>query len=402
MRARGDGQERPEEAAHPLRRRRLLRGPRRREPARAAQERRAGGARVRHLRALRVPVDGRAVGRRVRVARLRVDRRAAARARGRAAAPGRASGLPPHRRRPQGLRGGAAADARVLAPGRPAGAAGFVDGFSDARARQPRAPDDAPRGDGRAARQRRRVHQGRRREGPRELPQGGRGRAAPLLGVVAHARPRGRRRRFRGGDGARGLRAQWAHAGPHVPGHRQGQGLRLPLLPRARAAEDVDRRPRGPPELGAPRRRLERQRRAGARGAAEAHRHGAAPPRRRVQRVGDRARPREPRGARETPEAGALRPRGRLPRGHRAVERRRRPGPDAGGAARELPRPRGPRARETSATCPTSKAPTSAVVRSFRPISGRAIIPRNGLGAWMLFTGRARAAHSRCSDVESP
>ena len=43
------------------------------------------------------------------------------------------------------------------------------------------------------------------------------------------------------------------------------------------------------------------------------------------------------------------------------------------------------------ATCPTSKAPTSAGLRSFRLIFGRAIISRDGLAAWMLFSGtRAR------------
>ena len=44
---------------------------------------------------------------------------------------------------------------------------------------------------------------------------------------------------------------------------------------------------------------------------------------------------------------------------------------------------------------PTSKAPFSAVSHSFRLTFGRAIISRNGLEAWMLFPGRARAEHSR-------
>jgi hypothetical protein len=44
---------------------------------------------------------------------------------------------------------------------------------------------------------------------------------------------------------------------------------------------------------------------------------------------------------------------------------------------------------------PTSKAPISASFHSFWLIFGRAIIPRNGLEAWMLFPERARAEHSR-------
>ena len=45
--------------------------------------------------------------------------------------------------------------------------------------------------------------------------------------------------------------------------------------------------------------------------------------------------------------------------------------------------------RETGA-----KFPTSTVFHSFRPTFGRAIIPRSGLGAWMLFLqARARNAH---------
>ena len=44
---------------------------------------------------------------------------------------------------------------------------------------------------------------------------------------------------------------------------------------------------------------------------------------------------------------------------------------------------------------PTSKAPISAVFHSFRLTFGRAIISRNGLEAWMLFSERARAEHSR-------
>jgi len=52
--------------------------------------------------------------------------------------------------------------------------------------------------------------------------------------------------------------------------------------------------------------------------------------------------------------------------------------------------PGGP-GREKGAKFPTSKAPLSAVFRSFRLIFGRAIISRNGLEAWMLFPERARA-----------
>ena len=57
--------------------------------------------------------------------------------------------------------------------------------------------------------------------------------------------------------------------------------------------------------------------------------------------------------------------------------------------------------REKSANFPTSKAPLSAGFHSFRLIFGRAIIPRNGLEACMSSPERARAEHSRCSDVES-
>ena len=47
------------------------------------------------------------------------------------------------------------------------------------------------------------------------------------------------------------------------------------------------------------------------------------------------------------------------------------------------------------ATFPTSKAHISAVFHSFGLIFGRAVISRNGLEAWMLFSERARAEHSR-------
>ena len=50
--------------------------------------------------------------------------------------------------------------------------------------------------------------------------------------------------------------------------------------------------------------------------------------------------------------------------------------------------------QDKRAKFPTSKAPLSAVSRSFRLIFGRAIISRNGLEAWMLFPKRARAEHS--------
>ena len=51
--------------------------------------------------------------------------------------------------------------------------------------------------------------------------------------------------------------------------------------------------------------------------------------------------------------------------------------------------------QQKGATCPTSKAPLSAMFHSFRLILGRAVISRNGLEAWALFPERARAAHSR-------
>ena len=50
--------------------------------------------------------------------------------------------------------------------------------------------------------------------------------------------------------------------------------------------------------------------------------------------------------------------------------------------------------QEKRAKFPTSKAPISAAFHSFRLPFGRAIISRNGLEAWMLFPGRARAEHS--------
>ena len=51
--------------------------------------------------------------------------------------------------------------------------------------------------------------------------------------------------------------------------------------------------------------------------------------------------------------------------------------------------------QEKGAKFPTSMAPISALFHSFRLIFGRAIISRNGLEAWMLFSERARAEHSR-------
>jgi hypothetical protein len=46
--------------------------------------------------------------------------------------------------------------------------------------------------------------------------------------------------------------------------------------------------------------------------------------------------------------------------------------------------------RDKGATFPTSKAPRSAAVRSFRPRFGRAIVSRSGLDAWTLLPERAR------------
>jgi len=51
--------------------------------------------------------------------------------------------------------------------------------------------------------------------------------------------------------------------------------------------------------------------------------------------------------------------------------------------------------QDKRAKFPTSKPPISAGFHSFRLIFGRAIISRNGLEAWMLFPGRARAERSR-------
>ena len=50
--------------------------------------------------------------------------------------------------------------------------------------------------------------------------------------------------------------------------------------------------------------------------------------------------------------------------------------------------------QDKRAKFPTSKPHISAVFHSFWLIFGRAIISRNGLEAWMLFPGRARAEHS--------
>jgi len=50
----------------------------------------------------------------------------------------------------------------------------------------------------------------------------------------------------------------------------------------------------------------------------------------------------------------------------------------------DLRRARDPGQHER-ATCPTSKAPISAMFHSFRLNFGRAIISRNGLEAWMCF-----------------
>ena len=52
-------------------------------------------------------------------------------------------------------------------------------------------------------------------------------------------------------------------------------------------------------------------------------------------------------------------------------------------------------AQHKRAKFPTSKAHISAVFHSFRLIFGRAIIPRDGLEAWMFFPERACAEHSR-------
>ena len=51
--------------------------------------------------------------------------------------------------------------------------------------------------------------------------------------------------------------------------------------------------------------------------------------------------------------------------------------------------------QEKSAKFPTLEAHVSVVFHSFRLTFGRAIISRNGLEAWMLFSERARAEHSR-------
>ena len=107
------------------------------------------------------------------------------------------------------------------------------------------------------------------------------------------------------------------------------------------------------------------------------------------------------RNGRALPDGRAARRRQRLLLPLRGGPRQRRP--------RVQPRPLGPpqlgRAhapgQQKGATFPTSKAPISAIFHSFRLIFGRAIISRNGLDAWMLFPERARAKHSRRSDVES-
>ncbi|KAH8057642.1 hypothetical protein JL722_6730 [Aureococcus anophagefferens] len=54
-------------------------------------------------------------------------------------------------------------------------------------------------------------------------------------------------------------------------------------------------------------------------------------------------------------------------------------------------------ARDERATRPTSKAPISPVFQSFRLMFGRAIIPRNGLDAWMGFPGTRASKRRRIS-----
>ena len=72
-----------------------------------------------------------------------------------------------------------------------------------------------------------------------------------------------------------------------------------------------------------------------------------------------------------------------------------RPNYDGKGARLNLIRARtGRRERAT-------KSPSSTVVRSFRPILGRAIISRSALDAWM-FLERARAERSCRSEVGAP
>ena len=69
-----------------------------------------------------------------------------------------------------------------------------------------------------------------------------------------------------------------------------------------------------------------------------------------------------------------------------------RPNYDGKGARLNLIRAR--TGRQARATFPTSQAPSSTVVRSFRLILGRAIISRSALDAWM-FLERARAERSK-------
>ena len=76
-----------------------------------------------------------------------------------------------------------------------------------------------------------------------------------------------------------------------------------------------------------------------------------------------------------------------------------RPNYDGKGARLNLIRAR--TGRQARATFPTSKAPSSTVVRSFRPILGRAIISRSALDAWM-FLERARAERSCRSEIGAP
>ena len=71
------------------------------------------------------------------------------------------------------------------------------------------------------------------------------------------------------------------------------------------------------------------------------------------------------------------------------VARRRMVGRDAEGRVEAEP------GQQNGAKFPTSKAHISAVFHSFRLIFGRAIISRSGLEAWVLFSERARAEHSR-------
>ena len=111
------------------------------------------------------------------------------------------------------------------------------------------------------------------------------------------------------------------------------------------------------------------------------------------------------RGGRPAPDARRPARARAQPTHARAAPRRRRSPrsspPRAAARARSSARRRLPAPRER-ATFPTSEAPPSASLRSFRLIGGRATSARSALDARMRFPGRARAERARRSAPSRP